>query len=77
MLGIVAVGVVKESRKFRAPIYRAKGASRGHLCDSTAFLLLLLLLLLLFNNTHTVSYRDESVVNVKSSYGVDYVELLI
>ena len=37
MLQIVAVGVCQEDPKiFRAPMY---GALRGHLCDSTAFLL--------------------------------------
>jgi len=34
MLGIVAVGVVRESRKFSGH----PCAFRGHLCDSTAFL---------------------------------------
>jgi len=37
MLGIVGVGVVRESRKF--PDTHVYGALRGHLCDSTAFLL--------------------------------------
>jgi len=38
MLGIVAVGVVKESRKYSEHPCRPMGALRGHLCDSTAFL---------------------------------------
>ena len=40
MLGIVAVGVVRQSRKFSGHPY----VGRGHLCDSTAFLLPVLLL---------------------------------
>jgi len=39
MLGTVAVGVVRESRKFTW--HHVYGALRGHLCDSTAFLHLL------------------------------------
>jgi len=42
MLGIVAVGVVRESRKFEA--HHVYGALRGHLCDSTAFLFVVLTL---------------------------------
>jgi len=39
MLGIVAVGVVRESRKYSGhPCIGRMGALRGHLCDSTAFL---------------------------------------
>jgi len=37
MLGIVAVGVVRESRKFSG--HRCIGRIARHLCDSTAFLL--------------------------------------
>ena len=36
MLEIIAVGVVRESRKFSG--HPCIGALRGHLCDSTAFL---------------------------------------
>ena len=44
MLGIVAVGVVRESRKYSGhPCIGRMGALRGHRCDSTAFLSLLLL----------------------------------
>ena len=39
MLGILAVGVVRESRKFSGHPY--VGALRHYLCDCTAFLLLL------------------------------------
>ena len=42
ILGIVAVGVVRQSRKFSGHPY--VGRMRGHLCDSTAFLLLCMLL---------------------------------
>jgi len=40
MLGIVAIGVVRESRKFQGiHVYIGRmGALLGHLCDSTAFL---------------------------------------
>jgi len=39
ILGKVAVGIVRESRKFSGT--HIWGALHGHLCDSTAFLLLL------------------------------------
>ena len=45
MWGIVAVGVVKESRKFSG--HHVYGALRGHLCDSTAFLFTLMLYIVL------------------------------
>jgi len=40
-LGTVAVGVVRQSRKFSGHPYvgRIARLMRGHLCDSTAFLL--------------------------------------
>jgi len=37
MLGIVAVGIVRESQKFSG--HPCMGTLHGHLCDSTAFLL--------------------------------------
>ena len=40
-MGKVAVGIVRESRKFLGHQYM--GRMRGHLCDSTAFLLFMFL----------------------------------
>ena len=58
MLGIVAVGVVGESRIiFRALMYRAHGGIlRGHLCDSTAFLFVIVLLLSYGENNDQILY---------------------